>query len=621
MHSGPDSVPAARQSFDVQVSERDLLDSYSVAFRSSLQQGGNGSGIMCAYSAVNGIPMCAQHELITNLARDEWEWQGYVVSDCSAISQIYSAHKFTNNEQEAIMVALAAGVDWACGGEYWNLYQYIQQGYLLESSIDPAATRMMQLLIELGMLDTDPSSIAWNDGEMYNQARQELQHRPLARSSAAQSIVLLENKNQTLPLRLSPGMKVGIFGPCANNYCCSRGTYDALPVTVTTFFAGFVNASVDPKHPFYGISVVNATACVSAPEFIWPDITCANNSDFQSVYDLAVTVDVIIAAVGVSLELEHESGDRLNLTLPGHQEELVSGLYAISRASPHKIKPFIVLLNSATQTISPVSMVFADAVLHTGYLGSQGGAGLVDVLSGHVIPAARLTEVWYKNIFSDLPDYINYDYKAAPFGRGYRYSVAAPAYTFAYSVSYTQFTYQLLQGIPATITVCDSFTVRVNVSNSGSYVSDHIIPLFLAPQSFIPPPSSAVDTTWRYKLVAFERLTALCSSCSTIVSFTVTAADRGVLEPALGYEPVVQADKWTVYVGGLPTSATADEYTGWLSQYNKAVSSGNVSSSSGLALLEHPGWGWHHGCGGGVTECPQASVSVTGKQTAVKLCD
>ena len=425
VHSGPDARPVSRSSFDVQVLQRDLLDSYSVAFRSAIQHG-NVSGLMCAYSAVNGIPMCAHRELLQSLAREGWGWDGYVTSDCSALSQIVSEHHFSNNLDEGVMLALAAGVDWNCGGEYAQLYSLIQQGRLPESRIDAAVTRMLRLMIELGLLEADLASVPYNDGEAYNTARLELRHRELSRQAAAQSIVLLENRDNVLPLQVKPGLRVGIFGPCADNFCCQRSTYDAKVVTATTLAAGLQNASVDISHPLYGIRVISAVGCTQVPDLYWPDTTCPSNRSFPDVIAAAWDVDVIIAALGVSMLQEGESDDRLDLTLPGQQESLLSQLWTVSRANPLQRKPLIVALSSGSQIVSGQAFAFADAVLHVGYLGGQAGAGLADVLAGRHVPSARLSEMWYKDVDSDLPAYTDYDYKQAPYGRSYRYSVADP---------------------------------------------------------------------------------------------------------------------------------------------------------------------------------------------------
>ena len=623
VHSGPDSNPADRASFDVAVRQRDLLDSYGVAFKSAALTA-NVSGVMCGYSAVNGIPLCA-HRGLLDLARDGWGWDGYVVSDCGAVGQISSRHHFTNDGDEAALIALASGVDWECpdagsGSQYQRLLLLIQQGRLPEGDVDAAVRRMLTLMIELGLLEHDLSRVAYNDGAYYDVARLEVEHRRLAQSASAQSIVLLENKAAALPIKARPGLRIGVFGPCADNYCCQRATYDAKPFTATTYAAGLVNASRDAGHPLFGISVVTSAACTVPPDWVWPDICCSTNTSFPTALAAAAKVDVIIAAVGVNMLLEHESGDRLDLSLPGQQEALLTALYAASRADPQRPKPFIVALTSATQTISPMAAVFADAVVHVGYLGSQGGAGLADVLSGRVVPSSRLTEMWYKDAGSDLPPYTDYDYKQAPHGRGYRYSTAQPMYPFAYSLSYTQFAYGLLGPVaPAAIAVCDDVRVRVNVTNIGGVDAAHVVPLFVAPAGFVPPPSSPVDTTFRYRLAAFRRLDWLCAGCSTEVEFVLSAADRGVLAPERGYSAVVSAERWQVWVGGLPSTVSDADRTAWQTLYEQRVSSSSqVNATTALQLLQHPGW--DRPCGGGVVRCLNFELTVTGPQTLVSSC-
>jgi beta-glucosidase len=234
VHSGPEPE---RHSFDAKAYERDLRETYLPAFRATIVEG-KAYSVMCAYNRTNGEPCCANKKLMTDILRGEWGFNGYVVSDCGAIRDIWEYHKFVKTEAEASALAVRAGTDLTCGGEYATLVEAVKQGLITEAEIDTAVKRLMTARFRLGMFDPP---------EMVQYARIPFsqndtpEHRQLALQSARESIVLLKNANGTLPLRKDL-KSIAVIGPNADAPEVLWGNYYGYPSRLITPLAGIRNA-------------------------------------------------------------------------------------------------------------------------------------------------------------------------------------------------------------------------------------------------------------------------------------------------------------------------------------------------------------------------------------------
>ena len=220
VHSGPEST---RHQFDAHPSERDLEQTYLPAFRAGIVEG-KADSIMCSYNRVDGVPACASTDLLEKRLRGDWGFQGYVVSDCGAISDIFRGHHYKPNAAEASAIAVKAGTDLTCGNEYRALVSAVQQGLIKESEIDRSLERLFVARFKLGMFDPPelvpfsqiPYSV--NDSE---------EHRQLALEAARKSIVLLKNENQALPLAASV-RRIAVIGPSADDDEALLGNYNGF---------------------------------------------------------------------------------------------------------------------------------------------------------------------------------------------------------------------------------------------------------------------------------------------------------------------------------------------------------------------------------------------------------
>ena len=234
VHSGPEPE---RHTFDAVVDERDLRETYLPHFEAGIREAGAYS-LMCAYNRVDGKPACASDVLLQNILRGEWRFPGFIVSDCGAIDDIYLRHRVVATAPEAAAVAVKTGTDLDCGRVYPNLVQAVQQGLISEREIDVSVKRLFLARFKLGMFDP-PERVRWarTPFSILDQAS----HRELARQVARESIVLLKNERNTLPLRKDLGT-IAVIGPNADQWRMLLGNYNGIPADPVTPLRGIRQA-------------------------------------------------------------------------------------------------------------------------------------------------------------------------------------------------------------------------------------------------------------------------------------------------------------------------------------------------------------------------------------------
>jgi len=258
VHSGPEPE---RHGFDAKAYERDLRETYLPAFRATIVEG-KAYSVMCAYNRTNEEPCCANKRLMTDILRGEWGFDGYVVSDCGAIQDIWKGHKFVKTETEASVLAVRAGTDLTCGGEYSTLVEAVKKGMISEKEIDTAVKRLLTARFRLGMFDP-PEMVPY--ARIPFSQNDTPEHRQLALKSARESIVLLKNANHTLPLKKNL-KSIAVIGPNADAPEVLWGNYNGHPSVLTTPLAGIRNAvSKDTKVVYAPGSTLAGEAVVPVP--------------------------------------------------------------------------------------------------------------------------------------------------------------------------------------------------------------------------------------------------------------------------------------------------------------------------------------------------------------------
>ncbi len=237
VHSGPEPE---RHRFDAAIAERDLRETYLPAFRATVTEGHAGS-VMCAYNRLNGEPACANTHLLGDFLRGEWGFNGYVVSDCGAIDDIYQRHHFVKTAEEASALAVKRGTDLECGNTYKSLVNAVKQGLIAESEIDRALKRLLTARFRLGMFDP-PEIVPY--AQIPFSANDSSEHRQLSLEAARESIVLLKNENNMLPLRKDL-KSIAVIGPNADDVPVLLGNYNGQPSRATTPLAG-IRSHVSP---------------------------------------------------------------------------------------------------------------------------------------------------------------------------------------------------------------------------------------------------------------------------------------------------------------------------------------------------------------------------------------
>jgi len=238
VHSGPEPL---RHQFDAVVSERDLRESYLPHFETGIREAGAYS-LMCAYNRVFGAPACGSDLLLRTILRGEWRFPGYVVSDCGAIDDIYERHRVAPTAAAAAALGVRTGTDLDCGREYANLVDAVHQGLISEQAIDTAVTRLFVARFRLGMFDP-PAAVRW--AQIPISVLDQPSHRALALQVARESMVLLKNARNLLPLRRDLGT-VAVIGPNADQWRMLLGNYNGIPADPVTPLRG-IREAVAPR--------------------------------------------------------------------------------------------------------------------------------------------------------------------------------------------------------------------------------------------------------------------------------------------------------------------------------------------------------------------------------------
>ena len=446
VHSGPEP---SRHSFDVTPSERDLNETYLAAFRAAIVEA-KAYSIMCAYNRVDGVPACANTDLLVKRLRGEWGFAGYVVSDCGAIADIYRGHKYKANAAEASAVAVRAGTDLTCGNEYRSLVDAVKNGLITEEEIDKSLERLFVARFKLGMFDP-PERVPWSRVPFSEVDSAE--HRTLALEAARKSIVLLKNQGGVLPLKASV-KKIAVVGPSADDAEALLGNYN-----------GFSSKHVAPlegiRRQFEKTAEVRYALGAAYTE--------GAESQLGEAVQLAKDSDVTVAFVGLNPKLEGEEmrvkipgfagGDRTDLNLPEPQERLLTALFATG-------KPVVVVLTSGSAVAINSAKDRAAAVLAAWYNGEEAGTAIAETLAGVNNPSGRLPVTFYKSV-DQLPPFEDYSMN----GRTYRYFQGEPLWAFGYGLSYSKFDYAAPR--------VRGKTVTVRVKNASSREGDEVVQLYL----------------------------------------------------------------------------------------------------------------------------------------------
>ena len=458
VHSGPEWN---RHSFNAEnIAPRDLWETYLPAFKDLVQKAGV-KEVMCAYNRFEGSPCCNSDRLLMQILRDEWGYEGLVVSDCGAIYDFFEEgrHGTHKDKADASSAAVLSGTDLECGDAYKSLVDAVRQGKIKEADLERSVSRLLLARFKLGEMDETTPWDTIPDSVVNCRI-----HQALALRMAHESMTLLQNKNKLLPLKA--GMTIALLGPNANDSVMQWGNYNGFPNHTVTLLEA-LRKRLPEDRLIYVPGALYADGFV--PKHKREEMEQTKPLDAASLLKQVGRADVVIFAGGISPMLEGEEmkvnvpgfkgGDRTDIELPAAQRRLLKALKSAGK------KVVFVNFSGSAVGLEPETQT-CDAILQAWYPGEAGGTAVADVLYGDYNPAGRLPVTFYKNV-GQLPDFQDYSMK----GRTYRYFEGMPLFPFGYGLSYTTFAYGKAE-------VKDG-SLLVPVTNTGSMDGDEVVQLYL----------------------------------------------------------------------------------------------------------------------------------------------
>ncbi|MBK8656613.1 MAG: glycoside hydrolase family 3 C-terminal domain-containing protein [Haliscomenobacter sp.] len=492
------AAQAGRDYHSVDISERVLRETYLPPFMAAQKAGVR--TFMTSFNELFGVPASGSRFLLTDVLRDEWGFDGFVVTDYTSINEMVY-HGIVANDKDAAELSLNAGVDMDMqGATYYNyLLQLVREGRISVTRVNESVRRILRIKFELGLFD-DP--YRYSDTEREKARVFAPEHLEAARDIARKSIVLLRNEKNTLPLSKQI-RTLAVVGPLAANQRELIGSWSG---------AGDYKQSVSLLDGIKtklgaGVKVLHTEGCA---------ITGQDKTGFKNALALAKTAEAIVVAVGESADMSGEAASRSDITLPGVQEELVKALVATG-------KPVVVVLMNGRPLAIPWLAENAPALLETWFLGTQAGHAIADVLFGDYNPSGKLTVTFPRNV-GQVPIFYNAKNTGRPMDPQNKYTSKyldvpnTPQFPFGFGLSYSKFEYANLK-TDRSVFNTDSSPLKVTctVRNLGPYDGEEVVQLYVKDRV------GSVTRPVR-ELKGFQKI-FLKNGESKTLTFTLTADD------------------------------------------------------------------------------------------------
>lgn len=533
IHSGPEYE---RHVFNVEeVSWRDLNETYLYAFE-RLVKTTDVKEVMCAYNAYEGKPCCGSDKLLIKILRDQWGFDGLVVTDCWAVSDFFrEGHHniFPNDPASATAFSVRSGADLECGDSFFTLMDAYKDGKVTDADLDRAVFRILKARFELGEMDPQ-EMVSWSSIPREKLACDE--HHELALKMARETMTLLQNRNNVLPLRKDA--RYAVVGPNAADSLVMWGNYNGIPRKTTTVLEGVIS-KVGAENVVYakGCEIAAKSAdegSYSETEGNYHDEALSRHSGSSEAgaVDLAMfnDVDAVIFVGGLSPKLEGEEmrvnfkgfkgGDRTSIELPETQRAYIKELQKTG-------KPIILVhLSGSAVALAPETEI-CDAILQGWYAGQAGGEAVADVLFGDYNPAGRLPVTFYASD-ADLPDFGDYDMP----GHTYRYFKGKPLFAFGHGLSYTDFKYKRAR--------LSRGTLKIKVRNTGKVDGDEVVQVYVRKADDVDGPLLSLRGFKRVHVKAGKK---------AVVKIPMSAENIDLFNPETG-KMEAGSGKYVIYYGG-----------------------------------------------------------------------
>jgi beta-glucosidase len=519
-------VEAGREYNTVDMSTQRLFNDYLPPYKAAVDAGS--ATVMSAFNSLNGVPASADPYLLQTILRQMWGFDGTVVSDYQAIQELVE-FGYASNEQDAARLALTAGVDIEMGVQvpsinstYTNFGpQLVTSGQVSVAQVNADVKRVLRLKFLAGMFDhpfTDPSRVQHEELTPANLA--------VARTMASESLVLLRNQNNALPLPASLG-SIAVVGPLADNAPDQLGSN--VPIGQSTVAdANTVTVLQGIKNAVPSATVQYAQGC---------DALCTSTAGFGAAVQAASTSALTVLVVGEPASYSGEASSRAHIDLPGQQQALIQAIAATG-------KPYVVvLMNGRPLTVNWLAEN-APALLEAWQPGTEGGNAIADVLFGNVNPSGKLPVTFPRDV-GQIPIYYNQLPTGRPADPNNKYTSKyldvpnTPLYPFGYGLSYTSFAFSNLRVSPASGSLNGSVTVRADITNTGARAGTDVVQLYAHNRD------ARILQPIR-QLEGFTRVT-LAPQQTRTVTFTLNRSNLGYYDNSGHF--VVQPGGFDVFVG------------------------------------------------------------------------
>ena len=527
---------------EVSLSDADLWNIYFPPFKAAIDAGAG--NVMTAYMDLNGIPATGSRWLFTEVLREMWGFDGFVVSDANAVRNLFT-HGFAADLTDAGARAVTAGVDLEMAitdPAYGHLPEAVKSGAVSEETIDASVRRILEAKQRLGLFDAP-----YVDEDRAREVLADPAHREIARIAAERSAVLLRNKDDLLPLDAASLGSIAVIGPLAHSKRDTIGpwVFDFDLDETVTVLDGIRRAVGDDVRVEYapGVPVVQR---VFASMF---DMFGGNrpedpegfdeDADFQRAVDTASEADVAVVVVGEWQNMIGEAASRSSLELPGRQLELLQAVVDTGT-------PVVLLVMNGRPLDLRWAAEHVPAIMDIWYPGTQGGAAVANLLFGTVSPGGKLPFSWPRTV-GQVPMVYSHTISHEPENQSRRYwdEASTPLFPFGYGLSYGSFTFANLTVDQAAITADASLSVSVEVSNTSEREADEVVQLYIHQRY-----GSASRPVRELK--GFQRIT-LGAGESRVVEFSVGPEERRYWNAAVR-DWVTDRSTFDVWVGGDSTA-------------------------------------------------------------------
>lgn len=460
---GYGAAQAGRDYHTVNMGEDELRNVYLPPFEAAVDAGVE--TFMTAFNELNGVPATGNKFIFKDILRDEWNFNGFVVTDYTAINELVE-HGFAKDEKHATKLAIEAGIDQDMMSNANRLYleELVNEGEVDVELVNDACRRILLTKYKLGLFD-DP--YRYCDEQREKEVIYKSEFLEAARQSAAMSLVLLKNEDKALPL--DKNQTIALIGPLVKDKENIIGNWAAAgdrKGKAISVYQGVQEYLSDSK-------IIYAKGC---------EIEGDDESGFQNAINAAKKADKVVMVIGEDYDMSGEAASRTNIKLTGRQTDLIK---ALRMAVPNK-KIVLVLMNGRPLDLSEED-VLADAILETWFSGTSGGYGIADVLFGVYNPSAKLP-VTFPRTLGQVPIYYNMKNTGRPipsnnpkedYKSNYIDSPNTPLYVFGHGLSYTTFEYSDVKLSSANIGFSDTLKVTTIIKNTGNYDGYEVVQLYV----------------------------------------------------------------------------------------------------------------------------------------------